>query len=126
MNQPKRLTRLIPKANILLGDKGRFFATMQQAFKLISGKKRFEDIQEDALDLFHLAKDAYKGVYKGLSKKNLLMIVAGILYLVNPLDLVPDFILGLGFLDDLGILTFVIGKLANEIELYRSWLKGGL
>lgn len=39
MNQPKRLTRLIPKANILLGDKGRFFATMQQAFKLISGKK---------------------------------------------------------------------------------------
>ena len=50
-----------------------------------------------------MVKDTVQGRYKGLGKKNALMIVAGLLYLVNPMDIIPDFIFGIGFGDDLGV-----------------------
>lgn len=124
MKEPRGLTRFLPKASLLLGNKARFFATLREGYKLIIGKKKFSDIKDDALDLFNLAKASYKGEYRGLGKKNLLLIVAALLYLVAPIDLIPDFVLGLGFTDDLAILTYLIGKLYNEIESYRLWSRG--
>lgn len=124
INVSKHINRLIPKANKLLGDKAKTLVLLQQGFDLISGKKKFLDIKDDAIILFKLAKDSLKGNYKGLGKKNLVLIIAGIIYLVNPIDLIPDFLLGFGFADDLAILTYVISKLEEEIVSYRNWSKG--
>lgn len=122
MKQPRSLTRFVPRANFLLGDKGRFFATLKLGFDLVTKKKKFSQIRGDVLDLFSLAKAAYRGEYRDLNKKNLVLIVAGLAYLVSPLDMIPDFILGLGFLDDLSILTYIVSKLASELDSYRAWL----
>ena len=46
---------------------------------------------------------------------------AGLLYFVSPLDFVPDFIFGLGFIDDVYILTLVYKQVAKDLEKYRLW-----
>ena len=51
----------------------------------------------------------------------MILILAGIIYFVSPLDIVPDFLVGLGFLDDAAILTFVVNRLDKELEKYRGW-----
>lgn len=44
------------------------------------------------------------------------LIVGALGYLIFPADLIPDFIIGLGFTDDLAAITFVL----SQIEEYRN------
>lgn len=43
------------------------------------------------------------------------MLFATLAYFIMPADLVPDIILGLGFADDMALLTAVIGMVASNI-----------
>jgi uncharacterized membrane protein YkvA (DUF1232 family) len=47
-----------------------------------------------------------------------LFILAGLAYFLSPVDLIPDPILGFGFLDDVGILFLILMKLADQLEAY--------
>ena len=49
------------------------------------------------------------------------MVTAAILYFLMPLDSIPDFILGLGYLDDVTVITFVLSQIQTEIEKYKIW-----
>lgn len=49
-------------------------------------------------------------------------IIAGALgYVLFPLDFIPDFIPGMGWIDDAFVLATVIAKLRDEIELFRNF-----
>ena len=60
-----------------------------------------------------------KGSYK-FSKRTVLYVIAGLLYFVNPLDLVPDFILGLGFLDDAAVLALVLRRVKGDVDKFKE------
>ncbi|MHB1394777.1 MAG: DUF1232 domain-containing protein [Clostridia bacterium] len=47
-----------------------------------------------------------------------LLIVGSLLYLVFPVDIVPDFIIGIGILDDITVLTFIWLALKSELDEY--------
>ena len=44
------------------------------------------------------------------------MILLSLLYFVLPTDIVPDFIIGLGWLDDAVVATFIWNALSSEIK----------
>lgn len=111
------------RAQRIISDPERMERLTKDSFSLIRGKKKFSEVQSEAVLLINMVKDTVKGRYKGLGKKNVIMIVAGLLYLVNPMDIVPDFIFGIGFADDLGVLVYVISRLSEEIARYRQWKK---
>ena len=68
-----------------------------------------------------LVIDYSKGNYRNVKKFDILLIMAGFLYLLNPADIVPDFILFFGFVDDLSVLTYIVKKLDKELEKYDKW-----
>ena len=70
-----------------------------------------------------LLLDWTQGRYKGVKKKNLVLIVVGILYLLNPVDLIPDVLLGVGFLDDVAVFFKILHKIEDELDRYEDWLK---
>jgi len=84
-----------------------------------------QEIWDSLQVLFSLIKDWISGEYKGLPAKSLLLILAGILYFVVPIDIIPDFILGLGLLDDAVVLGWIINQVAKEIEDYKQWKGSG-
>jgi uncharacterized membrane protein YkvA (DUF1232 family) len=47
-----------------------------------------------------------------------LLIIGSLLYLIFPADIVPDFIIGLGILDDITVLTFIWFALKSELDEY--------
>lgn len=65
--------------------------------------------------------DIATGKYKDYSTANLAMAIAGLVYLVSPLDLVPDAIPLLGWGDDATVLAFVLKNLDAELERYKQW-----
>ncbi len=74
--------------------------------------------------LTSMIKDWSKGNYREVSKSSMILALAGIVYFVSPLDIVPDFLVGLGFFDDAAILGFIIKQINNEITKYNQWKKG--
>ncbi|NLO21838.1 MAG: DUF1232 domain-containing protein [Syntrophomonadaceae bacterium] len=83
------------------------------------------DIWDSLQTLFSLIKDWITGDYRGIPFKALLLILAGIVYFVTPIDIIPDFIVGLGLLDDAVILGWIISQIGRELDDYRVWKTNG-
>lgn len=48
-------------------------------------------------------------------------IVFALLYVLNPFDIVPDFIPGLGFIDDLSVFTIALRFVETDLHNYLDW-----
>ena len=68
-----------------------------------------------------LCKAYAVGDYRAVSLRTMLLVVAAVLYFVNPLDLMPDVIPLTGFADDFAILLWVYGNIRQEIEKFLEW-----
>jgi len=55
-----------------------------------------------------------------IPRKKLMLIGAGLLYFVLPTDLTPDFIPGIGFIDDAVVLGMLWKMVSEEVETYLS------
>jgi uncharacterized membrane protein YkvA (DUF1232 family) len=71
--------------------------------------------------LGRMVKAYAAGDYRNVSWKSVLLIIAAILYFVNPVDLLPDLIPVLGLTDDFGILLWVYNTVAGEVDKFLLW-----
>lgn len=71
-----------------------------------------------------LLKYYAKGEYGPVPTSTLVVIVCGFFYLLKPGDLIPDFLPGLGQMDDLFVIA-VCEKLAGEeVDRFKAWRDG--
>lgn len=124
MNAKRILYGLMGKSNRVLNNKHRFFDVFTRSMSKAEGIGEFDEIKTDLKTVFSLVGDYLHGNYKKVSKTSLLLIIGSLLYLLNPMDLVPDFLLGVGFLDDLAVFTYMIKKIRQELDKYRNWKDG--
>lgn len=61
------------------------------------------------------------GRYTSVPWRTLIFALAGIIYFVNPFDLFPDPVPALGYLDDAGVLAFVIQAIRKDLDGYLRW-----
>lgn len=71
--------------------------------------------------LFRLLKAWKDGSYRGLSVRTLASLVAALLYVLSPVDLIPDFIPGIGLIDDAAVLGLLLHSLAQDLAAFRLW-----
>jgi uncharacterized membrane protein YkvA (DUF1232 family) len=64
-----------------------------------------------------------RGHYRMIPLAPLLSLIAAIIYFINPLDLIPDAIIGVGFADDLAVLTWVYRTSQLELDKFLEWEK---
>lgn len=68
-----------------------------------------------------LLRSYARGEYRNVSKHSLALIVTALVYLVMPFDLIPDFIVALGFTDDAALLAWTLHSVSEEIDRFRRW-----
>ena len=81
----------------------------------------FKNVVRHLSVFVRMIKDYKVGYYPHLPWKSLLSIIGAILYFINPLDIIPDFIPGIGLLDDVTLFAWVYKSIENEVEDYLSW-----
>lgn len=86
-----------------------------------SNKSGFEQLKEFMLTFVRLVRHYINGEYRNVSSKSLLIGVAVLLYLVTPLDIIPDFIPVIGLLDDISLMAWFIDAFEKEITKFRQW-----
>ncbi|GAA2441894.1 hypothetical protein GCM10010191_67720 [Actinomadura vinacea] len=72
-----------------------------------------------------MLKSALRGQYKGLSFKTLGMLAVGLVYILSPLDAVPDVLVPLGVADDTGVALWLATVLVRSAGDYVKWERGG-
>lgn len=55
-----------------------------------------------------------------ISRADKLLVVAALLYLIAPIDLIPDFIPLAGWLDDLGVAAMVIRHITHKLNEHAA------
>lgn len=70
-----------------------------------------------------LLKSYATGEYRNIEIQNLLKIIAGFIYFISPIDLLPDFLPYVGLTDDVALLMFIIKSVSDEIEKFEQWKK---
>jgi len=65
--------------------------------------------------------DVVQNKYHGYSKRSVLLCVAGLIYLISPIDLIPDFIPVTGLLDDAVVIGYIFTQLHEELMKYSKF-----
>ncbi|MEA2043232.1 MAG: YkvA family protein [Bacteroidota bacterium] len=71
--------------------------------------------------LFSMLKDNYLGKYKSVPWWTITAVAGSLLYVLNPIDIIPDFIPGVGYIDDAVIMGSCIKMISADLEKYKVW-----
>jgi len=71
-------------------------------------------------DIFRMMNMWRKGMYP-VKAIDLILPLVGLLYVISPIDIIPDFIIVAGVLDDLAVLSLAIPKLIREVDKFLLW-----
>ena len=106
LNNPKKLNELIDKAK----------------YKVESKKRGpLKEVLDSQMAFFRLVRAYAKREYVEVPWQSLLLIVATILYFLIPTDLIPDWIIGLGFIDDAALIGWTMNTVKTDIDGFREW-----
>lgn len=122
--QPKDLLQSwIDKARQITSDPQRTLQLLQSAkLKFQSARlPNLKDLKSDFMTGLGLTRAYVKGEYRQIPWSSILLIMGGLLYFLNPLDLIPDFIPVKGLLDDAAVLTYVFATIHGDLERFRQW-----
>ena len=72
--------------------------------------------------LYDMVKENFAGNFS-ISAINTSIIIGTLLYIISPVDIIPDFIPVMGLTDDAAILTTCLLTLKKEIRRYQEWEK---
>ncbi|WP_248959852.1 YkvA family protein [Sphaerisporangium perillae] len=64
---------------------------------------------------------ALRGDYRELGKRKLALMGLGVLYIVSPIDVIPDFLPLIGVTDDFGAFLWLMTSLFGESGRYLDW-----
>ncbi len=91
--------------------------------KIGEATESFYKTQDSVIALARMVRSWAKGDYKNISTSSIIAVVAALIYFVNPLDLIPDFIPIIGQIDDIFIIGYLIKTVNKEIERFMAWEK---
>lgn len=116
-----------------------FGKSKEQAEEMIDNEEKVEELIDEASEkaeeaksslkkvwhqlnmLISLLKDYLSGDYPYVSKRHILIIMAGLIYFILPLDFSPDYIPGIGYIDDAFVLSVIARQLISVTEEYETW-----
>lgn len=105
INRPER-------TDILLKDAGK---------KANEHKGSLGEIWDNLQLLFDLVGAWRRGEYRKIPTGSIVTIIASIIYFVSPIDLVPDFLVGLGLVDDAAVIGLVLKQITSDLEKFKIW-----
>jgi len=108
LQDPKRLRRLLT-------------AAVAKLRELRNDTEGMHTLKSQANTFVRMVRAYQTGDYRRAPWKSLLLITAGIIYFVSPLDLIPDFIPVLGFMDDITVLLWILNSVRKDVEGFQDW-----
>ena len=122
IKQPPGFESAKHRAESLASDKSKVSSLLTDAvFKAGKNKRALKKIWEDLTTLIHLIRAWASGNYTNVPWQTIVLAIAAVVYFVNPLDLITDFIPLIGYLDDATVVWFVMASISHDLAKFRDW-----
>ena len=101
---------------------GRLRALARRAqARLTHPRSRLGSLRDDVPGLIRLVRAYASGEYRRLPWKSTMLVVGALVYFVMPLDLIPDILIGTGFLDDAVVVAYVLKAIRDDLAHFADW-----
>ena len=119
----KAFARALSEAKLRVVGSGGLRSLFEQAAPKAASlpKQQFKENWAYLQTMLRLVRAYERGEYQQLSNDALMWIVAGLNYLVDPFDLIPDKTPFLGFVDDATVIEFVAAKTRQTLDDFMTW-----
>ncbi|MVN75455.1 DUF1232 domain-containing protein [Hymenobacter sp. HMF4947] len=115
----------VNRATRLLGRPFKIITVLNETADKLADEKskdnKFKQLFDVALTLVRLVRSYANGSYREIQTSTVVSGLAVLLYVLSPIDLIPDFIPLVGLLDDLSLVSWFVGKFHGEITRFRAW-----
>ena len=71
--------------------------------------------------MLRLIRAYYRGEYHEVTESALVILIAAVIYVVTPLDVIPDAIPAIGFLDDATVVALATQRTRQELHDFMLW-----
>ncbi len=82
-------------------------------------RKGFRGVKDSLILMRDYLYDVTTGKYKEYNSGKMLLVIAAIIYVVSPLDFLPDILPG-GLIDDVSIALWVMKEVGDELKKYKD------
>ena len=73
--------------------------------------------------MISMLRSYYNGSYKAVPYRVILAVVGVLIYWLSPVDLIPDFLPGIGYIDDAAVLGLALKLIKKDLDQYKEWKK---
>lgn len=110
-------------AKAYVNDPQRLGALFQEAAKQAKSLPResFKETWPYLQTMLRLVRAYSRSEYRAAPESTLVVVIAAIIYVVSPLDVIPDAIPAIGFLDDATILTLALQRTKQDLDDFMIW-----
>ena len=104
------------------GDHDLDIAKVTQRAQDIDNKlPKLTQVFEQAKIMLSMVKDYWTGAYREIPYWAISAVSMALLYVLNPADVIPDVIVGVGYLDDATVVACCLKLVQRELERYEEW-----
>jgi uncharacterized membrane protein YkvA (DUF1232 family) len=104
------------------GDHDLDIAKVTQRAQDIENKlPKLTQVFEQAKIMLSMVKDYWTGAYREIPYWAISAVSMALLYVLNPADVIPDVLIGVGYLDDATVVAFCLKLVQRELERYQEW-----
>jgi uncharacterized membrane protein YkvA (DUF1232 family) len=122
MKEPSGFRSARLKAEALVKDISKLTTLLHNAVaKADKNKSILKKVWVDLMTLFRLIRAWISRDYRDVPWQTMVLATAAVVYFINPLDLIPDPIPFLGFLDDSSVIGFVLYSISGDIKRFLEW-----
>ena len=91
--------------------------------KLTNVPRKFLQMINQVKLLFEMIRDYWTGEFKGIPWASIAMAIGALVYFLSPVDLIPDFIPVIGYLDDAMVVALAIKAIQEDLRAYCAHKK---
>lgn len=106
------------KAKDYINNPEKMRGLLNDVMKYVS-KDGLKDVKDNIVLMYEYLRDILNGTYKDYDGIELAKIVGGLIYVVTPIDLIPDFLPG-GYIDDVTVIVWVYNSTKSELNRYKA------
>lgn len=87
----------------------------------VKSSGKLQRFSADIRLMFSMIQDYWNGSYRNVPWKSIAAMAGALLYVMNPLDFIPDLIVGIGFVDDVGVVALCLKLVESDLHKYAAW-----
>lgn len=93
----------------------------EAAKKAERNKGALRKVISDLATLVRLVRAWFSKEYREVPWQTIAIALGAIIYFVNPFDAIPDFIPGVGYLDDALVIGVTVKSIKTALDAFRAW-----